>query len=288
MPDSRDTQLPEVAILTRAVENVFRKLIRFLVGRISLVKLQEMINYIYIQESEDQLKDESAGKNVPLTKLALLTGLDTRTIVSIREKIEASDGEFQQLMLKELTPESAIVEAWSSKIKAHGENNESNYRTLEYGSEEADFERLVRSTIVSRGVTVQSLIQTLLATNSISQDKQSKTITLIVDDYSPYLSNDEPNMVNAAFSAVSNLISTIEHNVAASVSERLFQRQVWTFKLQPKKLIKFRAAMRTLLFKMEQEGKREVEVWEENEFSNDLISAGVGFYYFEDIERKKL
>ena len=46
--------------------------------------------------------------------------------------------------------------------------------------------------------------------------------------------------------------------------------------------------MRTLLFKMEQEGKREVEVWEENEFSNDLISAGVGFYYFEDIERKKL
>ena len=34
-------RLHEAELLTRAVENVFRKLIRFLVGRISLVRLQK-------------------------------------------------------------------------------------------------------------------------------------------------------------------------------------------------------------------------------------------------------
>ena len=33
----------DVAILTLAVENVFRKLIRLLIGKISLKKLQEMV-----------------------------------------------------------------------------------------------------------------------------------------------------------------------------------------------------------------------------------------------------
>jgi len=283
MPDSRDAQLQEVIILTRAVENVFRKLIRFLVGRISLVKLQEMINYIYVQEAECRLNNEFLGKNIPLTKLALLTGLDTRAITSIREKIETSEGKFQQLLLKELTPESAIVEAWSAKVKKSLKKDNNKAATLTFGAENKDFEKLVRSTISTRGVTTQSLIQTLLATNSISIDRRRKTLTLLVDHYSPYLSNDKPNMVNAAFSAVSNLISTIEHNVDASVPNRLLQRQVWTFRLPPKKLIAFRAAMRGFLLNVEKEAKDKVEVWEAENYSEELLSAGIGFYYFEDM-----
>ena len=43
-----DGPLKEAAIFTRAVENVFRKLIRLLLGRMTLVKLQEMIRCILI------------------------------------------------------------------------------------------------------------------------------------------------------------------------------------------------------------------------------------------------
>lgn len=282
MPDSRDAQLQEVTILTRAVENVFRKLIRFLVGRISLVKLQEMISYIYVQESERRIREDFSGKNIPLTKMALMTGLDTRAIAIIREKIEQCDGAFQQLLLKDLTPESAVVEAWSAKIKKNSKKESEKFRTLKFGSENDQFEKLVRSTINTRGVTTQSLIQTLLSTNSISLDKDRKTIKLTVDHYSPYLSNDEPNIVNAAFSAVSNLISTIEHNVGARVEDRMFQRQVWTFRLPARKLVSFRDSMRELLKEMEQEAKDQVACWEVATFDADLLSAGIGFYYFEE------
>ena len=66
-------RLNQADMLTRAVENVFRKLIRFLVGRMSLVKLQEMIRHIYVDEAERQLKKDvgersnsnGAGRQAP-------------------------------------------------------------------------------------------------------------------------------------------------------------------------------------------------------------------------------
>ena len=73
MPPSTDEHLQDAAILTRAVENVLRKLIRFLIGRISLVKLQEMIRFIYVEKAERKLKKERPDRNIPLTRLAILT-----------------------------------------------------------------------------------------------------------------------------------------------------------------------------------------------------------------------
>ena len=67
MTTSRKDDLGDVAILTLAVENVFRKLIRLLVGKISLKKLQDMIQVIFVEEAEAKLKKEKPGKNVPLS-----------------------------------------------------------------------------------------------------------------------------------------------------------------------------------------------------------------------------
>jgi hypothetical protein len=126
------------------VENVFRKLIRFLVGRISLVRLQEMIRYIYIEEAEKSLRAEDPGKNVPLTKLALMTGLDTRTLVQVRKRLELDTQQYRQQFLAELTPESAIVEAWVEQIR---NPRSGKGRALGYGTDGSDFEKLVKSTI---------------------------------------------------------------------------------------------------------------------------------------------
>ena len=52
----------DVAILTLAVENVFRKLIRLLIGKISLKKLQEMVQVIFVEEAEANLRQERPGR----------------------------------------------------------------------------------------------------------------------------------------------------------------------------------------------------------------------------------
>ena len=279
MPASRDDRLDEAAILTRAVENVFRKLIRFLVGRISLVRLQEMIRYIYVEEAEKNLRAENPGKNVPLTKLALVTGLDTRTLVQVRKRLEVDTQQYRQQFLAELTPESAIVETWVEQAQNPDSDNDS---VLSYGNDKSTFEKLVRSTIPGRGITTQSIIERLVATKSITQDKENRTLKLVVKRFSPYLSDDEPNMVNAALSAISNLTSTIEHNMKATQEEKFFQQQSWTFRLNPEDRVTFRRIVRESLERCKALAETDMEPWEREEYGKEMMTAGVGFYYFEE------
>lgn len=274
MSSVTEPRLQGADLLARAVENVLRKLIRLLVGRMSLVKLQEMIRFIYIDETEKKLKAENPGKNVALTRLALHTGLDTRTLTRVREQLYAGEPQYRSQFLAELTPESAVVEAWAN---LKGDKSE-----LEYGTEGEGFEKLVRSTIPTRGITIQSIIKRLVDTRSVVQDKDKRTLKLIVDHYSPYLSDDEPNIINAAFSAIANLLSTIEYNVKAGSADRMFQRQAWTFRLSPDDREKFRTAMREILEGYEEDAMRKIEPWEMEHYGDGLVTAGVGFYYFEE------
>lgn len=280
MSSLNDTRYQEADLLARAVENVFRKLIRFLVGRITLVKLQEMIRHIYVEETEKMLRKERPGKNVPLTRLALNTGLDTRTLTRVRKQLDLGEQQYRRQFLAELTPESAVVEAWADRVARKEKGKDA--AVLEYGSDDAPFERLLRSTISTRGITTQSIIRRLVDTNSVEHDRENRRLRLLVDHFSPYLSDDEPNIINAAFSAISNLISTIEHNVDTESEDLLFQRQAWTFRLNPKDRAEFRRAMREMLEKYEQAAVKEIEPWERRRYGSGLITAGVGFYYFEE------
>lgn len=280
MPGNNEPHLQEAALLARAVENVFRKLVRFLVGRMSLVRLQEMLRHIYVEETELKLQAESPGKNVPLTRLALNTGLDTRALVQIRKRLQSEQPAYRQQFLAELTPESAVVEAWASRVRQSPDVDAA--AVLDYGSDDCGFEALVKSTLSIRGITTQSIIQRLVDTHSVEQDRDQRTLRLLVDHYSPYLSQDEPNIVNAAFSAISNLISTIENNVGAEPEDKLFQRQRWTFRLDPADLDEFRAAMLRLLERYETEIVEAIGPWEQDAYNARLITAGVGLYYFEE------
>ena len=281
MPPPKEEHLQDTAILTRAVENVFRKLIRFLVGRISLLKLQEMIRFIYIEEAEKNIQAEKPGKNVPLTRLALVTGLDTRTLLHVKRRLALEGKIYKQQFLKDLTPESAIVEAWSDQINKAGQGGAGS-SVLTYGNEDSEFESLVRSTISTRGITTHSIVQRLVATKSIEQDKSKKLLKLIVDQFSPYLSNDEPTIVNAAFSAISNLISTIEYNINIPNDQKIFQRQSWTFRLKPSDQLQFRETMRKFLHEANKRARQKIRPWERDEYGADLLTAGIGLYYFED------
>ena len=282
MPGKGTPELQDVAILTQAIENVFRKLIRILVGRISLLKLQEMISFIYVEEAERKIKRERKLAHVPLTELALITGLDSRTVANIRIKIEGSGHLYEQSFLKELTPESAIVESWVKLIEMAQVSKGPDKATLKYGDENSDFELLVRSAISSRGITSQSIIQRLVASRSVVHDRKKKTVKLVVPKFSPYLSSDEPQIFNAAFTAISNLISTVENNIKAEPDGKLFQRQVWTFRLPVRDILNFRKRMRIFLESTERRTKDRIERWEIDGSTEEVISAGVGIYYFEE------
>ena len=190
--------------------------------------------------------------------------------MNVKRKLAIEGEIYQQQFLRDLTPESAIVEAWVDQIKLVGRGNTGS-SVLTYGSENSDFENLVRTTISTRGITTHSIIQRLLATKSIEQDKSKKLLKLMVEQFSPYLSNDEPNIVNAAFSAISNLISTIEYNIKSPNDQKVFQRQTWTFRLKPSDQLKFRDTMRQFLQDADKQARQKIRPWEMDEYSASAL-----------------
>ena len=144
----------DVAILTLAVENVFRKLIRLLIGKISLKKLQEMIQVIFVEEAEANLKKENPGKNVPLSTLAVLTGIDTRTLTRIKSR-ESYLKPFheEKRFLREITPECSVLDVWESD-ETYGNRATGKPMILSINGPKPSFESLISDSNSTRGVTV--------------------------------------------------------------------------------------------------------------------------------------
>ncbi len=284
MPDSKDAQLHDVAILTRAVENVFRKLIRFLVGKISLVKLQEMTRVIYIQEAETFIKKEDNQEKISMTKLGVLTGLDTRTLSSvINSPAFSSSLSREHHFLKELTPTTAVVGVWTSE-EPFFNSKMKRPRKLPVSGSHPSFESLVSATIRGRGITAASLLQRLTSSGATRIDEKSGKVTLIQESYLPKNINDYLGFIELGLTAVSSLIDTINYNLEALYQgeKRLYQRGAWTFNLPVANREEVRLRLDELLKKTEKDARDILKNYENNKVPGPHITSGVGMFYFEE------
>ena len=153
MAVSSSRSLGEVSILTRAVENVFRRLIRMLIGKMSLKKLQEMIQIIFVEETEVRLRRESPGKNVALGDIALQTGVDTRTIKKIRKYIALSEPIHRDdSFLDGFMPLFKVFDLWMNDTRFFDPKT-SKPRSLPIDGDGSSFNMLVKNAIQSRGLT---------------------------------------------------------------------------------------------------------------------------------------
>ena len=284
MPSARNEQLQDAAVLTRAVENLFRKLIRFLIGRISLVKLQEMIRYIFVEEAENKLKKENPSKNISLTKLALLSGIDTRTLTKVRN----SEGYRQPLyreskFLREFTPGAAILDFWCSR-SPFVEPRSGKPKKLKISGEENSFEALFAGCIKGRGVTANSLLQRLAESGAVEIDQRQETVKLLKPTYLPSSSSDQLGSIQMGFSAIGNMLDTVVHNVESpdTGADRLYQQGAWTYRLSPENREVARQDLRELLADTDAKARKIISQYEDKNTSPEQITSGISLFYFEE------
>ena len=279
-----DLRLEEAATLTRAVENLLRKLVCFLVGRISLVKLQEMIRYIFVEEIENKLRRERPNKNVALTQLALLSGLDTRTLIKIRNNPKYRQPFHQETnFLKEFAPGASILDHWSSK-PPFVDHESGKPKPLVISGEPCSFEALFSDSFNSRCVTYKSLLQRLIESGAVSFDGGTNMVSLVARSYLPSESTDKLGAIEMGFSALGNLTDTVTSNICAleSGEERLYQRGAWTYRLDRENQGKLRSALRLLLEKTDRQARKIIKKHETKFPKSDQITAGVSLFYFEE------
>lgn len=283
MTNEMDLRHQEAVVLTRAVENVFRKLIRFMIGKISLVKLQEIIRLIFIEEIEIRLKEENPKKNIALTQLALLSGLDTRTLTKVRNSKSYKQPLHQERQLLEhFTPGASILDTWSSKPPYVDEKSGAPNPLPITGK--ISFESLFNESMKSRGVTYKSLLKRLIQSKSISFNEETNEVSLEISSYLPSNSDDELGAIEMGFSAIGNMIDTVTRNIDSikSGKERFYQRGAWTYRLSVKNKSKLRPKLRKLLQETDIKAREIIKEHEDKVNHPEIVTAGVSLFYFEE------
>lgn len=284
MVTSIKDDLGDVAILTLAVENVFRKLIRLLIGKMSLKKLQEMIQMIFVEEAEASLRKEKPGKNVPLSNLAVITGIDTRTLTKIKSR-ESYLKPFheEKRFLREITPECSVLDVWESS-ETYKNPTTGKPVKLSISGPRPSFESLISDSNSTRGVTVKSFLQRLEASNSIIVDKEENTVQMIDKRYTPFGSVAQTENARIGMAAVGNLVETVEHNLKAPSQngESFYQRGCWTNRLDKVDLEKLRKLIKVFLEETDEKARKIIKPFEQSGISRHQVTAGVSLFYFEE------
>jgi hypothetical protein len=278
-----ESALPDVAILTRAVENVFRKLIRVLIGKMSLKKLQEMVQIIFVEEAEAKLRREAPGKNVALGDIALQTGVDTRTIKKIREYIAVSNPIHQDdVFLDGFMPLFKVFDIWMNDPRYFDENS-GKPRKLNFEGEGATFSKLVRMAIQSRGLTPQAVLKRLKEIDVVAEDNQTGTVVLTQED-NVFISKDDLDLLDVGFTAIGNLASTINHNIQNHLDDdaKYFQRGSWDYHFSPEKMDQVRKTIHKYLRKADEESRILIASLAETEDKRGQLTAGISMFYFEE------
>lgn len=283
MAVSDKTALRDVAILTKAVENVFRKLIRMLIGKISLKKLQEMIQIIFVEETEAKLRRESPGKNVALGDIALQTGVDTRTIKKIRTYIAVNEPIHQDdTFLDGFMPLFKVFDLWMND-KRYFDQKAGKPKVLAIDGEGGSFEELVGSAIQSRGLTTRTVLKRLREIDVVEVDSDADTVMLKQED-NIFISKDDLDLLDVGFTAIGNLASTIDHNIRHHLDDdaKYFQRGSWDYQFSPEKIDEVRKSIHKYLREADKKSRELILSLSERDGQEGRMTAGISMFYFED------
>lgn len=276
----------EVAIIGRGVEGVLRRLIRFLAGTISLTKLHDIVNRIYVEEMDEKLRKERPDRQVTLSTLALNTGLDTRVINRIQSSPAykrgiTDDTEF----FRDFTPAARLLHLWSADER-FTDPDTGLPRVLSMSGKQGSLEQLATLLKLPRGVTVKSVADQLERSGLVRYDKRQDRLEMRMDRYLPSPDKDREGALEIGFVAVGRLMDTVLGNLepARPSEERLYQRIYWIQNLPPGRRQAFRDLMVDLMREVERVGCRELSAMEQPFETPGQISAGFGLYLFEDPE----
>lgn len=202
----------EVTVLVEAVEGVFRKLIRLLIGRISLKKLQQLIQVIFIEEVEARLTKEAPDKNPTLADTVLLTGMDMRTIKKTKEQIASGKPIYQEpAFLDSFMPLFKVLDLWMNN-EEFVDLNSGRPKTLKTQGEGASFPRLVSLALPYRGLSANQVLRKLENFDAVSVNARDETVTLVQREH-VFISEEFSESLNTGFTAIENLVETVGHNL---------------------------------------------------------------------------
>ncbi len=279
----KDLTAQEVAALGAGVESVLRRLIRPLLGSMSLARMEELLRLVFIEEAERHLRREYPGRSAPVSQMALLTGLDTRQLNKLRSRLGLVDrGERSDAFASNVTPTTHLLDLWSTDPD-YTDRDTGQPCALTITGPAPSLEALMKSSTFIRGVTPRSVADRLVLSGSATETEDGR-LGMVTEKFLPNTSSDVEGAIEVGFHAIGRLVDTVVTNLERLGGEtpRLYQRAYWTNRLAPHRQEEFRARMGELMAAFEDEGTQVLTEMEMKIEAPSQVTGGFGLYYFEE------
>jgi len=258
--------------LAVSIERIIRPFIKLIVGRVSCGFLIQQLKRIYIEEARNWIERNDPNGRVTKSKLALLTGLDTRTISSFEESsISPSEAR-----LGDICAEAAVLETWNSDSKFRGSDDKP--RLLPMLGRGASFQSLVTST-VGRNVTAQTVLDRLLESDNV-EVVDDNFVRLVNPFYQP-IKESEGVLIDYGSLSASRLLETVNHNLNCDDrGDRRLQQNRWSTRIRRSDLPKLEEEMRQIVERQIVEVEDLLIRYEQSDSGPDMTSFGIGWFFF--------
>jgi len=268
-------QQDDAKSITQFLGQVFRRVVRLVIGTVSLPALYDILKAIYVEEAQKKLARD--GGKPTKSAIALMTGLDTRVVSSLMDQNLESTIEGQSV-----NPENALIDMWTSDPFFLDPDSGEPAR-LPISGRGKTFQGLVLKAI-GRNITVKTVMDRLLAWGSIRViHGDIDTVELVSRTYLP-LSDDRLKHTEIGLLEAARILGAVAHNMNSSPETRVPQQGRWTYRLDPERYKDFRKKARQLLEKQIKEGESLLEEFEEPTKVPGQITVGIGWYQWGDHE----
>jgi len=268
-------QADDAKSITLFLGRVFRKLVRLVIGTVSLPALTDILKAIYVEEAQKKLERE--GSKPTKSAIALMTGLDTRVVSSILDQNLK-----ETIQNQSVNPEHALIDMWSGD-PFFQDSETGKPASLPIVGKGRTFQTLVLRA-VGRNITVKTVISRLLASGNIRVVQEDvEKVELLSMLYSP-ISDDRAKQTEVGLIEASRILTAVIHNMRADSENRVPQQGRWTYRLNPEKYRDFRREARALLEKQIKEGESLLERFEETTKQPGQVTVGIGWYQWSDHE----
>ena len=268
--------LPDNATsITHILSRVFRKVVRLVIGTVSLPALVDILKAIYVEEAEKKLIRE--GSKPTKSALALITGLDTRVVSAVlAQKVDSENPN------KTVNPEVALLETWNGDPYFCDEKT-GKAALLPILGRGRTFQTLVLRS-VGRNITVKTVMDRLTESGNIRiVNDDIERVELLSTVYRP-ISDDRIWQTEVGLLEASRVLAAVIHNMGSERELRVPQQGRWTYQLAPENHKQFRTRVRALLEKQIKEGEALLEEFEEPKKEAGQYTVGIGWYQWSEHE----
>ncbi|NKI34834.1 hypothetical protein HFP89_06615 [Wenzhouxiangella sp. XN79A] len=198
----------------RAVERMLRPLVRLLVGRVACIYVIDRLRRLYLEEARAWLERTQPDQRVTRSKLAMLTGLDTRTISAMEH-----DPDHESLLAHEVCAGSVVLDRW---IHHEGfQDADGQPALLPVMGPGSSFQALT-ARAVGRNITVHTMLDQLVESGNV-RIESGERVRLVDPVYRP-VRPSELTVLDAGSHSIARLTETVVHNLDAEPGQGRLQQ----------------------------------------------------------------